>query len=234
MNDGERTLEDLSLERVSKEYRGAAGSVSVLTDVNLRMRRGEALAIMGPSGAGKSTLLYIIGTLDAPTGGRVQIAGEDPFRLSERELATFRNRQIGFVFQDHHLLPQCTVWENVLIPTLACQSDAEVAAARDRADRLLTRVGLAHRKLHRHSELSGGERQRASVCRALIQQPRLLLADEPTGNLDRTTAQQIGSLLLEMCVEFETVLVTVTHSQELAARFPRRAELVDGRLREEP
>jgi lipoprotein-releasing system ATP-binding protein len=220
MNDGERTLEDLSLERVSKEYRGAAGSVSVLTDVNLRMRRGEALAIMGPSGAGKSTLLYIIGTLDAPTGGRVQIAGEDPFRLSERELATFRNRQIGFVFQDHHLLPQCTVWENVLIPTLACQSDAEVAAARDRADRLLTRVGLAHRKLHRPSEL--------------IQQPRLLLADEPTGNLDRTTAQQIGSLLLEMCVEFETVLVTVTHSQELAARFPRRAELVDGRLREEP
>jgi lipoprotein-releasing system ATP-binding protein len=185
-----------------------------LTDVNLRMRRGEALAIMGPSGAGKSTLLYIIGTLDAPTGGRVQIAGEDPFRLSERELATFRNRQIGFVFQDHHLLPQCTVWENVLIPTLACQSDAEVAAARDRADRLLTRVGLAHRKLHRPSELSGGERQRASVCRALI--------------------QQIGSLLLEMCVEFETVLVTVTHSQELAARFPRRAELVDGRLREEP
>jgi lipoprotein-releasing system ATP-binding protein len=161
MNDGERTLEDLSLERVSKEYRGAAGSVSVLTDVNLRMRRGEALAIMGPSGAGKSTLLYIIGTLDAPTGGRVQIAGEDPFRLSERELATFRNRQIGFVFQDHHLLPQCTVWENVLIPTLACQSDAEVAAARDRADRLLTRVGLAHRKLHRPSELSGGERQPA-------------------------------------------------------------------------
>ncbi|MFM7160638.1 MAG: ABC transporter ATP-binding protein, partial [Planctomycetaceae bacterium] len=171
---------------------------------------------------------------DTPTGGRVQIVGEDPFRLAERELAAFRNRHIGFVFQDHHLLPQCTVWENVLIPTLGAQADAEVAAARERADRLLTRVGLAHRRLHRPAELSGGERQRASVCRALIQQPRLLLADEPTGNLDRTTAQQIGSLLLEMCVEFETVLVTVTHSQELAARFPRRAELVDGRLREEP
>lgn len=234
MNEGERTLDDLQLERVSKEYRGAAGTVSVLAEVNLRMRRGEALAIMGPSGAGKSTLLYIIGTLDTPTGGRVQIAGEDPFRLAERELAAFRNRHIGFVFQDHHLLPQCTVWENVLIPTLGAQADAEVAAARERADRLLTRVGLAHRRLHRPAELSGGERQRASVCRALIQQPRLLLADEPTGNLDRTTAQQIGSLLLEMCVEFETVLVTVTHSQELAARFPRRAELVDGRLREEP
>ncbi|MFM8286261.1 MAG: ABC transporter ATP-binding protein [Planctomycetaceae bacterium] len=234
MNEGERTLDDLRLERVSKEYRGAAGTVSVLAEVNLRMRRGEALAIMGPSGAGKSTLLYIIGTLDTPTGGRVQIAGEDPFRLAERELAAFRNRHIGFVFQDHHLLPQCTVWENVLIPTLGGQADAEVAAARERADRLLTRVGLAHRRLHRPAELSGGERQRASVCRALIQQPRLLLADEPTGNLDRTTAQQIGSLLLEMCVEFETVLVTVTHSQELAARFPRRAELVDGRLREEP
>lgn len=234
MNEGERTLDDLRLERVSKEYRGAAGTVSVLAEVNLRMRRGEALAIMGPSGAGKSTLLYIIGTLDTPTGGRVQIAGEDPFRLAERELAAFRNRHIGFVFQDHHLLPQCTVWENVLIPTLGAQADAEVAAARERADRLLTRVGLAHRRLHRPAELSGGERQRASVCRALIQQPRLLLADEPTGNLDRTTAQQIGSLLLEMCVEFETVLVTVTHSQELAARFPRRAELVDGRLREEP
>ncbi|MFM8217962.1 MAG: ABC transporter ATP-binding protein [Planctomycetaceae bacterium] len=234
MNEGERTLDDLQLERVSKEYRGAAGTVSVLAEVNLRMRRGEALAIMGPSGAGKSTLLYIIGTLDTPTGGRVQIVGEDPFRLAERELAAFRNRHIGFVFQDHHLLPQCTVWENVLIPTLGAQADAEVAAARERADRLLTRVGLAHRRLHRPAELSGGERQRASVCRALIQQPRLLLADEPTGNLDRTTAQQIGSLLLEMCVEFETVLVTVTHSQELAARFPRRAELVDGRLREEP
>ncbi|MFM8580890.1 MAG: ABC transporter ATP-binding protein [Planctomycetaceae bacterium] len=234
MNEGERTLDDLRLERVSKEYRGAAGTVSVLAEVNLRMRRGEALAIMGPSGAGKSTLLYIIGTLDTPTGGRVQIVGEDPFRLAERELAAFRNRHIGFVFQDHHLLPQCTVWENVLIPTLGAQADAEVAAARERADRLLTRVGLAHRRLHRPAELSGGERQRASVCRALIQQPRLLLADEPTGNLDRTTAQQIGSLLLEMCVEFETVLVTVTHSQELAARFPRRAELVDGRLREEP
>lgn len=225
---------DLELAHVSKEYRGAAGSVPVLTDVNLAMQRGEALAIMGPSGAGKCTLLYILGTLDFPTGGSVRIGGEDPFLLGERELAVFRNRHIGFVFQDHHLLPQCTVWENVLIPTLAAGTDAEVVAAQARAEQLLTKVGLAHRRLHRPAELSGGERQRASVCRALIQQPRLLLADEPTGNLDRRTAQEVGSLLLEMCGELSTVLVTVTHSQELATRFPRRAELVDGRLREEP
>jgi len=205
----------------------------VLTDVNLAMQRGEALAIMGPSGAGKSTLLYILGTLDTPSGGTVRIGGDDPFRLGERELASFRNRHIGFVFQDHHLLPQCTVWENVLIPTLAAATDAEVTAAQTRAEQLLTRVGLAHRRLHRPAELSGGERQRVAVCRALIQQPRLLLADEPTGNLDRVTAQAIGSLLLEICGEQSTVLVTVTHSQELATRFPRRAELRDGQLREE-
>lgn len=219
---------DLKLEHVVKQFAGSAGELSVLRDVNLSLTRGEALAITGPSGAGKSTLLYIAGTLDTPTGGSVEIEGQNPFRLGEEALAAFRNHHIGFVFQDHYLLPQCTVLENVLIPTLAApRADP---ASESRARTLLDRVGLGSRVEHRPAELSGGERQRVAVCRALINQPRLLLADEPTGNLDRTTSASIGSLLLEVCHEFATVLITVTHSLELAARFPRRAELVDGRL----
>jgi len=224
------TVPDLQVEHLSKRYQGGAGEVAVLVDVNLSLRRGDALAIMGPSGSGKSTLLYILGTLDTPTQGAVKIEGRDPFDLPPETLAAFRNRCIGFVFQDHCLLPQCTVLENVLVPTLATEVADPNAEARARE--LLQRVGLAGRIEHFPSELSGGERQRVSICRALINQPRLLLADEPTGNLDRTTAHAIGTLLLEVSRELETVLITVTHSPELAARFPRQVELVEGRLEE--
>ncbi|MFN0051659.1 MAG: ABC transporter ATP-binding protein, partial [Planctomycetales bacterium] len=172
--------------------------------------------------------LYIAGTLDLPTSGTVEILGQDPFRLKGSELARFRNATIGFVFQDHYLLPQCTVLENVLLPTLAGTGAGDAEAAR--AQKLLERVGLGGRTGHRPSELSGGERQRVAICRALINQPPVLLADEPTGNLDRKTAQEVGTLLLELAREHNTLLIVVTHSAELAGRLPRHVELVDGKL----
>jgi lipoprotein-releasing system ATP-binding protein len=191
------------------------------------MRRGEAVAITGPSGSGKSTLLYVIGLLDEPTSGHVVIDGEHPLTLPAAAQAAFRNRKIGFVFQDHHLLPQCTVLENVLLPALA---EPQAVDRTDRARMLLQRVGLEQRLAHRPAQLSGGERQRIAVCRALINEPLLLLADEPTGNLDRRTAEDVGSLLLEIAAEHRAMLICVTHSVELAARFPRRLHLQDGRL----
>jgi lipoprotein-releasing system ATP-binding protein len=212
---------------VSKSYAAASVNLSILAGVNLSLARGESLAITGPSGAGKSTLLYLIGTLDTPTAGAVQILGQDPFVLKSADLARFRNANIGFVFQEHYLLPQCSVIENVLIPTLAGSGADDVE---DRARMLLDRVGLAERIRHRPAELSGGERQRVAICRALINRPPLLLADEPTGNLDRQTADSIGSLLLELSSEQNAMLIVVTHSAELAARLPRRVELVDGKL----
>jgi lipoprotein-releasing system ATP-binding protein len=218
----------LSVEGLKKEFQTAAGPLPVLSGVDLRMARGEALAVIGPSGSGKSTLLYILGTLERPTAGTVRLAGEDPFTRSDAELARFRNRSVGFVFQDHHLLPQCNVLENVLIPALAGTGAGEPQS--HRALDLLERVGLKNRVNHRPAQLSGGERQRVAVCRALINDPLLLLADEPTGNLDRANAEAVGSLLLELNRSQRTLLVCVTHSGELAARFPRRAELVDGRL----
>ncbi|MGE5191090.1 MAG: ABC transporter ATP-binding protein [Deltaproteobacteria bacterium] len=221
---------DLEVANVGKSYPVAGGELSVLSGVNLTLARGQALAITGPSGAGKSTLLYIIGTLETPTSGSVQLLGEDPFSLGGADLARFRNANIGFVFQDHCLLPQCTVLENVLIPTLA-GSGAD-GAAEDRARMLLSRVGLGGRFAHRPAELSGGERQRVAICRALINRPPLLLADEPTGNLDRHTAESVGTLLLELGREENAMLIVVTHSAELAARLPRHCELVDGRLTE--
>ena len=202
----------------------------VLRDIELTLARGEALAVMGPSGSGKSTLLHILGTLDRPTTGSVCLDGQDPFALSEPALADFRNRHIGFVFQDHHLLPQCTVLENVLIPTLVARDDA--VQVESWARELLQRVGLAQRLDHRPAELSGGERQRVAVARSLIHRPLLLLADEPTGNLDRHTAQAVGALLLELHRQEQTILVVVTHSMELARQFPRRLEMVDGTLQE--
>ncbi|MBI3862008.1 MAG: ABC transporter ATP-binding protein [Planctomycetia bacterium] len=222
-----QSANDLHVEHVSKSYPTANGALSILGDVNLSLARGDALAITGPSGAGKSTLLYIIGTLDAPTSGAVRILGSDPFALKSAALARFRNASIGFVFQEHYLLPQCSVIENVLIPALAGKGADAVA---DRARMLLDRVGLAQRIRHRPAELSGGERQRVAICRALINSPPLLLADEPTGNLDRHTADTIGSLLLELGREQNAMLIVVTHSAELASRLPRRAELIDGRL----
>ena len=201
--------------------------MSVLRGITLALQPGESLAIMGPSGSGKSTLLHILGTLDQPTAGTVRLADTDPFALREPDLADFRNRHIGFVFQDHHLLPQCSVLENVLIPTLAGGGDQNAQAW---AGELLRRVGLAERLEHRPAELSGGERQRVAVARALIRHPLLLLADEPTGNLDRRSAHAVGELLLDLHRQEKTILVVVTHSAELARMFPRRLEMVDGTL----
>ena len=218
----------LIVERLRKDYPTRSGPLPVLREVNLRVERGEALAVMGPSGSGKSTLLHVLGTLDRPTTGTVRLDGKDPFALSERDLADFRNRHIGFVFQDHYLLPQCSVLENVLIPTLVGHDDRAQAEAWAR--QLLDRVGLGQRLDHRPAELSGGERQRVAVARALIHHPALVLADEPTGNLDRRTAQSVGQLLLELHREQAAILVVVTHSAELARQFPRQMEMGDGTL----
>jgi lipoprotein-releasing system ATP-binding protein len=231
---------DLVVENLTREFAGAAGTLHILTGTNLSLSRGDAAVITGPSGSGKSTLLYIIGVLDEPTSGRVSIGDTDPFSLSAADQARFRNRQVGFVFQDHHLLPQCTVLENVLIPTLAASraggshGSTPATPPEERARQLLERVGLKDRLTHRPAQLSGGERQRVAVCRALINEPLLLLADEPTGNLDQKTAESIGTLLLEVAGEQQTMLVCVTHSLDLAARFPRRYELSDGKLIEAP
>jgi lipoprotein-releasing system ATP-binding protein len=218
----------LEVRNLTKDYPTRGGPLHVLTGIDLDLGHGEALVVMGPSGSGKSTLLYIVGTLDTPTAGSVRLDDTDPFALPEHALAGFRNRSIGFVFQDHHLLPQCTVLENVLIPTLVGSDRGP--AVKDRALHLLDRVGLSDRLEHRPAELSGGERQRVAVARALIHRPTLVLADEPTGNLDRHSAQKVGGLLLELCREEGSMLVVVTHSAELARTFPRVLVMVDGRL----
>lgn len=217
----------LSVRRLHKEFPTRSGPLEVLRGIDLDLARGEAVAVMGPSGSGKSTLLHIVGTLDRPTSGTVRLDDTDPFQLAEPELAAFRNRKIGFVFQDHYLLPQCSVLENVLIPTLVGPARAE---REKRARYLLERVGLSQRLRHRPSELSGGERQRVAVARALINQPVLLLADEPTGNLDRRSAQAVAGLLLELAAQENAILITVTHSLELARSFPRRMQMLDGTL----
>jgi len=203
----------------------ASEPVEVLRGISFELGEGEALAITGPSGSGKSTLLHLIGSLDRPSSGTIEIDGTDPFALPEPKLAWFRNRTIGFVFQDSHLLPQYTVLENVLVPSLAFKGPN----MGPRAAELLERVGLAHRMTHRPAELSGGERQRAAVARALLNQPRLLLCDEPTGSLDRAAATAVADLLFELHEAERTVLIAVTHSLDLAARFARRCELVEGR-----
>jgi len=222
-------MTSLVAQHVSKAYPTSAGPpLEVLAGVSLSVAAGENVAILGPSGSGKSTLLAILGTLDRPTSGKLTIGDADPFEFSEPQLAAFRSRHIGFVFQDHHLLPQCTVLENVLVPFLA-----DGAAGREEvagAERLLDRIGLADRSLHRPAQLSGGERQRVAIARALIRKPTLLLADEPTGNLDRATAESIAQLLIELQQERSTMLIVVTHSQMLASRLQRRLELVQGRL----
>ncbi|MGE3806769.1 MAG: ABC transporter ATP-binding protein [Gemmataceae bacterium] len=218
----------LVVEQLGKDYPTRSGPLSVLRELSFNLEAGEALSVMGPSGSGKSTLLHILGTLDTPTTGKVTIKGTDPFTLDEQKLADFRNRHIGFVFQEHYLLPQCSVLENVLIPTLVGGSSPP--EAEKWARQLLERVELSHRLEHRPAELSGGERQRVAVARALIHHPVLLLADEPTGNLDRRTAQGVGKLLLDLHQQERTVLVVVTHSLELAKQFGRRMEMVDGKL----
>jgi lipoprotein-releasing system ATP-binding protein len=219
----------LELHNVSRNYPSPTGdgAVEILTDISLSLAAGEAVAIVGPSGSGKSTLLNLIGALDQPTHGEVRLDDQSLGQLKEPQLAAIRNRQIGFIFQLHHLLPQCSVLENVLVPTLAGTPDP---AAPARAERLLERVGLKHRLAHRPGQLSGGECQRVAVARALINQPKLLLADEPTGSLDHANATSLGQLLVELNQKDGMGLVVVTHSQELARRFPRVVELRDGTL----
>jgi lipoprotein-releasing system ATP-binding protein len=218
----------LIVTNLCKEYPTRSGPLSVLRDIRLELGRGQAMAVMGPSGSGKSTLLHILGTLDRPSSGTVRLDGKDPFALPEPELADFRNRHIGFIFQDHHLLPQCSVLENVLVPTLVGKDERN--EAEQWARELLGRVGLSGRLDHRPAELSGGERQRVAVARALIRRPVLLLADEPTGNLDRRTARAVGELLLSLHEQEQTILVVVTHSAELAQAFPQQMEMMEGQL----
>lgn len=213
----------LVAEQIAKEYPTRDGCLRVLNDISFGLAREESLAVVGPSGSGKSTLLNILGTLERPSGGRVLLDGTDLGLLDESELAAIRNERIGFVFQEHHLLPQCTVLENVLVPTLA--KGRAGPEAPDRAKMLLERVGLAERMDYRPGEISGGERQRAALARALIHHPVLLLADEPTGNLDASSAAAVAELLLEMQRREKTILVVVTHSHRLAEMMDRRLSL---------
>ncbi|HTT63647.1 MAG TPA: ABC transporter ATP-binding protein [Bryobacteraceae bacterium] len=217
----------LEVSQLAKTYPTPRGPLPILTGISFSLRRGDAAAIMGPSGAGKSTLLYILGGLEQPTSGSISLDGRNPYALSEKELAAFRNQAIGFIFQDHCLLPQCSVLENVLVPTLVSNGGANAA---ERARGLLAQVGLSDRLDHRPAELSGGEKQRVALARALIRKPLLLLCDEPTGNLDHASADVVASMLLELHKQQETILVVVTHSGELAGRFPLRYELRDANL----
>jgi ABC-type lipoprotein export system ATPase subunit len=224
----------LKLIEVSKWYEGApgVGAVEVLRQVSFEVGRGDSLAIIGPSGSGKSTLLNLIGTLDRPSAGQVLLEGRDLSQLEEGELAAVRHRHIGCVFQAHHLLPHCTVLENVLVPVLAAKEAGGRGAAEGRARQLLEQVGLDARMHHRPGQLSGGERQRVAVVRALINQPQLLLADEPTGSLDRAGAEGLGQLLVDLNRERGVTLIVVTHALELARRMARVWELREGRLKE--
>ena len=223
-------MADLIVQNVTKEFSTRGEPLVVLRGVSLELARGENVAIVGPSGSGKSTLLNIIGTLELPTDGRVELEGQDPALLDEPSLAAFRNRKIGFVFQDHHLLPQCSVLENVLVPGIAAgRLEADAA---DRARELLDRVGLSDRLEHRPVELSGGERQRVALARALVNRPTLLVADEPTGNLDRSTADRVGRLMLELQEQEEMMLIVVTHSRRLAQTMSRQLELDEGQLKQ--
>jgi lipoprotein-releasing system ATP-binding protein len=223
----------LKVDNVSKSYPTPRGDLPVLTGVSLTLARGDAVAIMGPSGSGKSTLLYALGALEPPTSGTVTLDGVNPYTLGERAQAAFRNNHVGFVFQDHSLLPQCSVLENVLAPTLVAEP-AAINNAEQRAVEILTQVGLGSRLEHRPSELSGGEKQRAAIARALIRNPTLLLCDEPTGNLDASIAGSVASLLLELHAARKTILVVVTHSAALAERFSRRLQMTEGTLHPAP
>lgn len=223
-----RPMAELLVEKITKEFSTPREPLVILREISFELETGKNLAILGPSGSGKSTLLHILGGLDQPTAGTVTLHGQQPWKMSAAELARFRNAEIGFIFQDHHLLPQLNLLENTLIPALAAGSPSEAVVAR--AKQLLERVGLAERLTHRPAELSGGERQRAGVARALVLKPKLLLADEPTGNLDRAAAANVSQLLLELQREEGTMLVVVTHSRELAELMDRRCEINAGRL----
>jgi lipoprotein-releasing system ATP-binding protein len=223
----------LEVANLTKEYPTPRGPLRVLSDVSISLAPGDAAAIMGPSGAGKSSLLYVLGVLEPPTSGTVTLDGRNPFLLAPHEQAAFRNTSVGFVFQDHCLLPQCTVLENVLIPTLVARNAGAQRNgdhATRRARELVEQVGLGDRVEHRPGELSGGEKQRVALARALVRNPRLLLCDEPTGNLDAASAENVASLLLDLHRRQQTILLVVTHSTQLASNFPTRFELTNGRL----
>jgi len=217
----------LEAQHLTKTYASPAGALTVLSDVSFVLRPGEAASIMGPSGSGKSTLLYVTGGLERPTSGQVTLDDQDPYGLSPDALASFRNGRVGFVFQDHCLLPQCTVLENVLVPTLVGERDP---SAPERARTLLEQVGLTNRLDHRPAALSGGEKQRVALARALIRHPRLLLCDEPTGNLDADSAQRVAELLLALHEREQTILIVVTHNDALARRFKKRWTIRRGTL----
>ena len=236
----------LQVSNVGKQYPTPRGPLQVLSGVTLTLSPGEAAAITGPSGSGKSSLLYILGALEPPSSGTVTLGGRDPFALSPDALADFRNVEIGFVFQDHCLLPQCSVLENVLVPTLVAPAKVRLkpdttyndskgdshdgSDDKSRAVSLIEQVGLGDRIDHRPGELSGGEKQRVAIARALIREPRLVLCDEPTGNLDQASASIVASLLLDLHRRQQNILIVVTHSDRLASQFPIRFEIADGRL----
>jgi len=217
----------LEVRNLIKDYPTPAGPLRVLSAIDLSLNPGDSASVVGPSGSGKSTLLYILGALEPPTAGTVLLDGRTPFELDDRSLAAFRNQEIGFVFQDHHLLPQCSVLENVLIPTLVARN-AEGESRR--AVGLLEQVGLGPRIHHRPQELSGGEKQRVALVRALVRSPKLVLCDEPTGNLDRESAETVARLLLELHGIHKTILIVVTHNPELAARFNFKYQLNNSQL----
>jgi len=223
----------LNLDHIQKSYAGPSGRVDVLKDVRLNVLQGQTVAIAGPSGCGKSTLLNIISLLDKPTAGKVILEGRDLTSLGESEAATARNQKIGFVFQMHHLLPQCSVLENVLMPTLAAKNKtAQNNELRQRAENLLERVGLKDRMRYRPGQLSAGQRQRAAIVRAMICQPVLLLADEPTGALDRDNAEQVAQLMIELNRQEKITLIVATHSMELAGKMERHYQLTQGILQQ--
>jgi lipoprotein-releasing system ATP-binding protein len=219
----------LKVSDVGKQYPTPRGPLTVLSGVSFSLSPGDAAAITGPSGSGKSSLLYILGALEPPSQGTITLDGQNPFDLTAAALADFRNTSIGFVFQDHCLLPQCTVLENVLVPTLVATGNGIGDAERARA--CLEQVGLGERLDHRPGELSGGEKQRAAIARALVRQPRLVLCDEPTGNLDQASASTVATMLLDLHARLRNILIVVTHSERLAAQFSIRFDISDGRLR---
>lgn len=223
-------MSQLIVDNVTKEFPTRGDPLVVLQGVSLQLESGRNLAVIGPSGSGKTTLLNLLGALERPTSGTMTVDGQNPAELSDKAAAAFRSRKIGFVFQDHHLLPQCSVLENVLVPTIAGGRTSPEDV--ERARRLLDRVGLNDRLEHRPAALSGGQKQRTAIARALVRRPALVLADEPTGNLDQTTAAQVADLLLELQAEENTILIVVTHSSSLAERMQQRQRLDNGRLQE--
>jgi lipoprotein-releasing system ATP-binding protein len=219
----------LEARKLSKEYPTPGKNLQILSDIDLTLSDGDAVSIEGPSGSGKSTFLYILGALEPPTAGTILLSGKNPYEMNEKEIAAFRNEKIGFVFQDHHLLPQCTVLENILIPTLVARSQD---AVQDRALALIEQVGLRPRIHHKPHELSGGEKQRVALARALILKPQLILCDEPTGNLDHESTAAVMSMLLDLHKRQQNILIVVTHNLDVAARFSKRYRLSDAHLQQ--